>query len=302
MTTSTMPPRSPCTLAEIASVLDTYCPTELTPQTWAKIQPDAKALVLKAGPLNQVRAEHDVQAIAAVARHLMQRGRPLTLDEVLADRTLLAFDQHLRSSGRTDKTRGKLHGVLRRLQAAHHEVPWRTPRRGDGERVAQLPSPELAHELAGLEQRARQHSGEGDAGASALLEVVTAARAARRTAVFDPQVWDQAKRYAVRQGVVLTRSTLSSAVTHEVLLIREPVAVLASLHRLSRADLDLGLTHAAALANTPSGSHRQALRGTWPKPTLDAESQGSVAKHEDAKLPRDTHRSQLDTLRVAGAE
>ena len=269
MTNSPKRSRPTGTPAQIESVLDAYCPTGLAEPAWARLLPDVKALVLKAGPLTQIRVEHDVQAIAAVARHLVQQGRPLTLDEVLADSTLLSFDQSLRSSGRKDRTREKLRGVLRRLQAAHHDVPWRAPRRADGARVGQMPSPQLAGDLARLEEQAGQHAAEGHAGAADLLEVVTAERSDRRKAVLDPVVWDRARRYADNQDVALTRSMLSSAVTHQVLLLPEPVAVLALVHGLSRCDLDLGLTHVTALSDLPSEGHRRALRGTWPPPTPD---------------------------------
>ncbi len=144
---------------------------------------------------------------------------------------------------------------------AHRGVPWRKTRQVDGARIDNLPGPELADRLRALVTRAEASAGAGDRNARALLAVVAAVRADRRTAPVDPATWAAARRCANRLGTPLTRSELDAAVTHEVLLLDSPVAVLAAAHGLTRRDLDLGLAHARALPATPSGASRAALRG-----------------------------------------
>lgn len=101
----------------------------------------------------------------------------------------------------------------------------------------------------------------GDRDAAALLTVVAEVRRDRRGARLEVGQWAAARRCARALGVVLNRPVLDAAVVHEVLLRDAPLAVLASRHRLTRRDLDLGLAHARLLADTPSKPARSALRG-----------------------------------------
>jgi hypothetical protein len=248
--------------AELDRFLADYAPTGLTAERWAPLAPDAIALVKRAGPLTRVRVEKDIQALGAVAARLLERNRDLSLDEALADTTLLDFDLALARGGASDKTRENRRGILRRLQAVHHDVPWRQARRTDGERVDALPPPALAGEIAHLIAVAARDQG---ADAAAFVDAVQTARRARRghgeAGTVDPADWRRARAFAERHGLGLTQRVLAAAVTHEVLLTEPPVAVLIAAAGLTRRDLDLGLTHAAALPDQPSDQHRAVLRG-----------------------------------------
>jgi hypothetical protein len=248
--------------AELDRFLAAYAPTGVAVQCWAVLAPDAIALVKKAGPLTRTRVEKDIQTLGAVAARLVERNRDLTLDEALADTTLLDFDLALARGGASDKTRENRRGILRRLQAAHHDVPWRQARRTDGERVDALPSPSLASEIPRLLAVAETDRG---ADAAAFVAAVNAARRARRGDVEpdtdDPAAWRRARSFAERHGLGLTRRVLAAAATHEVLLTEQPVAVLIAATGLTRRDLDLGLTHTAAMPDQPSDRHRARLRG-----------------------------------------
>ncbi|MGY1751504.1 hypothetical protein [Blastococcus sp. SYSU D01042] len=248
--------------AELDRFLADYAPTGVAAQCWALLAPDAIALVKKAGPLTRTRVEKDIQALGAVTARLVERNRDLSLDEALADTTLLDFDLALARGGASDKTRENRRGILRRLQAAHHDVPWRQARRTDGERVDALPSPSLAGEIDRLMAVAERDRG---ADAAAFVAAVEAARRARRghgeAGDADPTAWRRARAFAERHGLGLTQRVLAAAVTHEVLLTEQPLAVHIAAAGLTRRDLDLGLTHATALPDQPSDGHRAVLRG-----------------------------------------
>lgn len=68
----------------------------------------------------------------------------------------------------------------------------------------------------------------------------------------------------------MKRHTLAAAVTHEVLARPEALAALMLRHRLTRHDLDLGLTCAATLAAAPDMNPRTAVRGVseYPEPSV----------------------------------
>ena len=102
--------------------LTAYRPTGVMEENWAVIADDAVQLVLRAGALTRLRVEKDIQLLGAVVAHLIERGRPVTLDEALSDATLLSFDMSLRVS---EKTKENKRGITRRLQAAHRGLPWR---------------------------------------------------------------------------------------------------------------------------------------------------------------------------------
>lgn len=248
--------------AELDRFLADYAPTGVSAERWAALAPDAIALVKKAGPLTRTRVEKDIQALGAVAARLVERNRDLSLDEALADTTLLDFDLALARGGASDKTRENRRGILRRLQAAHHGVPWRRERRGDGERVDDLPRPSLVSEVARV---AAVAEADGGAGAMAFIAAVDAARRARlgdaEATTADPAVWRRARAFAERHGLGLTQRVLAAAVTHELLQTEQPVAVLIAAAGLTRRELDLGLTHAAVLPERPSEQQRAVLRG-----------------------------------------
>jgi hypothetical protein len=252
------------TAAEIDRFLSAYTPTGLSGARWQTLAPDAIALVKAAGPLTHNRVKRDIQALGAIAARLQERGRVLTLDEALADATLLDYDLALQRGNAAERTRESHRGILRRLQATHHGVPWRRDRRADGDRAKDLPSPRLVADLARV-VTAAEASDDADADATALLAAVTAARQARRgvesAPTPDAATWRRARAFALQHELNLTALLLTAAVTHEVLLDARPLAVLAADAALSRRDLDLGLSHLAGLPATPSAADRAALRG-----------------------------------------
>lgn len=247
---------------ELDRFLTEYRPSRLSEPQWQVVAPDAIALVKAAGPLTRARVEKDVQALGAVAARLVERSRPLTLEEALSDRTLLDFDLVLAREGASDKTRENRRGILRRLQAAHRGVPWRSDRRSDGERINALAPVSLAAEVNRLVDLAETCGGTE---ARALLAAVTAARTSRVGATAGEagtpsKTWTEARRFAERHGLRLTQHALNAAVTHEVLLSEQPLAVLITTAALTRRDLDLGLSHVVP-TNALSDEQRKALRG-----------------------------------------
>ncbi|GEL99768.1 hypothetical protein [Cellulomonas terrae] len=213
---------------------------------WAQIAPAAIALVLRGAPTKD-RARKDIQAIAAAAGHLERIGRPLTVDELVADHTLLSLDQAMAREGLDSGTRENVRGILRRLQAGHHGVPGRRPRRAPGERVLYMPEPGIVDDLARIAQAAST----GDRDGSAFLAAVERARRARTARGSSPShegdEWIRARSFARRHGLNLTTRSLAAAVTHEVLASDAPLATLIETCGLTVRDLDLGLTHAHAL-------------------------------------------------------
>lgn len=249
--------------AELDRFLASYVPIDLEPDLLRRLAPAAIALVRVAGPYTRPRVQNDISVLAQVFARLVERGRPLTLDEALSDATRLDFDLAQQRRGSASKSRMKTRGILGRLQAAHHRVPWRKGRQPDGARIANLPVPGLAAELARVVSEAEADRGEG---ARALTAVVAHARRIRlgettERVTSDPRRWQLARAFACGHGMVLTALALSAAVTHEALLTGQPIAVLVPRLSLTRRDLDLGLAHAAELPATPSDSHRAALRG-----------------------------------------
>lgn len=250
--------------AELERFLSSYRPGAVTPEAWARIREPAVSLVMRAGAPTRLRVEKDIQLLGAVAAHLVERGRPITLEEALSDTTLLSFDTALEVSS---KTRENKRGILRRLQAVHRGVPWRTKRRADGARVENL----VPHAVTTTMQRiltTAEASKAEDPDAAAFAATVAAARAVRRAAAgvaagvaADDTIWNRARRYAQIHGWHLTKPTLRAAVTHELLAESAPVAVLIADHALTRRDLDLALTQAIELPDTPSAGHRGLLRG-----------------------------------------
>ncbi|MAS55652.1 MAG: hypothetical protein CMJ44_13700 [Pimelobacter sp.] len=215
----------------------------------------------RAGALTRLRVEKDIQLLGAVAAHLAERGRSITLDEVLSDTTLLSFDTSLQVS---HKTRENKRGIARRLQAAHRGLPWRAEKRSPGVRAAQL----VPHsEVSTLHRILRDADEAGsDSDAVAFRLAVDAARTARRDSATPSAVadgdWVRARRFAARHGWNLTHRLLKACVTHETLDLDQPVAVLVRDYGLSRRDLDLALTSVHAMPALPDSRRHDLLRGT----------------------------------------
>lgn len=250
--------------AELERFLFAYQPSGVPPEAWALVREPAVSLVMRAGALTRLRVEKDIQLLGAVVGHLSKRGRPITLEEALSDTTVLSFDSALTVS---PKTRENKRGILRRLQAVHGGLPWRTERRSDGARVENL-VPYAAAETMQRILTAAEASKAGDPDAAAFAAAVAAARAVRRPAAaaavapaVDDVIWRRARTYAQAHGWHLTKPILRAAVTHELLGRSAPVAILIVDHVLSRRDLDLALTQATELPDSPSTHHRGLLRG-----------------------------------------
>ena len=251
-----------------------YRPTGVDDAVWLPVREAAAELVLRAGAPRRLRVEKDIQALGAVAAHQVQRGRPVTLDEMLSDTTLLSYDSQLVASR---KTRENKRGILRRLQAAHHEVPWRQSRRCDGERLSSLVPAHRLRDLHRVERRAQgvlaapnpTTAPRERTEATHFLEALEAARRDRRrgascstsalTATFPG--WASGRAFADRNGLRLTIPIMRALATHEVLVEPLPVTVLIARFGLSRRDLDLALTAAADLPDRPATSAGELLRG-----------------------------------------
>lgn len=246
--------------AHVFAALGAYAPIGIDEAVWHGFFTELRVLVLAAGPQTRVRVMRDIKLLGAVARFLIQQGQPLTAGTVLADTTLLAFDQHQASAGLAAGTRQNNRAILRRLQAAQRGAPSPSTRRSDGDRMNDLPGPESASLVAVVEAAAL--SSPDDAAAAGFLSVLTAERRNRRRRAADPAMWSRAKAFAGQHGLALSRSLLSAAVTHEVLALPVPLAELILRHGLTRVDLDLGLTHARDLPESPTGEARAALRGS----------------------------------------
>lgn len=243
------------------SFLTAYRPTSVTEETWALIADNAVKLVLRAGALTRLRVEKDIQLLGAVVAHLVERGRPVTLDEALSDATLLSFDTSLQVS---EKTKENKRGITRRLQAVHRGLPWRAEKRTPEQRTDNL----VAHtEVATMHRILGQaHTMSDDEEGVAFIAAVSAARKAQRGQDAGPgagtHAWTSARRFAGRYGWNLTQRLLKACVTHETLNTDQPLAIVIRDHGLSRRDLDLGLTRARDLPDLPVPSHHDLLRGS----------------------------------------
>lgn len=240
--------------------LTAYRPTSVTEENWALVADDAVQLVLRAGALTRLRVEKDIQLLGAVVAHLIERGRPVTLDEALSDATLLSFDTSLQVS---EKTKENKRGITRRLQAVHRGLPWRAEKRTPEERTDNL----VAHTEVDTMHRilGHAHAMGDDAEGVAFTAAVSAAREARRGQGAGPGAsahdWASARGFAGRYGWNMTQRLLKACVTHEVLNTDQPLAIVIRDHGLSRRDLDLGLTRVRDLPDLPAPSLHDLLRG-----------------------------------------
>ena len=243
------------------SFLTAYRPTSVTEETWALIADNAAKLVLRAGALTRLRVEKDIQLLGAVVAHLVERGRPVTLDEALSDATLLSFDTSLKVS---EKTKENKRGITRRLQAVHRGLLWRAEKRTPEERTDNL----VAHTEVDTMHRILRHAHAlgDDAEGVAFIAVVSAAREARRGQGAGPGAsthdWASAREFAGRCGWNMTQRLLKACVTHEALDTGQPLSIVIRDYGLSRRDLDLALTRVRDLPNLPAPSHHDLLRGS----------------------------------------
>ncbi|WP_209715807.1 hypothetical protein [Marmoricola sp. OAE513] len=273
--------------AELQRFLTSYRPSAASESTWVLIAPAVVDLVTRAGPLTRLRVEKDIQCVGHVVAHLISTGRPVTLEEVLDDRTLLSYDLVLQRRSPGGRTRENQRGILRRLQAVHRDLPWRQPRRADGARVAAMIQPATLDALRHTEASALRHASDPTSTlhqeAAAFLTVLAQARteqditAATTAAGGDTTTqanarWRAARSFAASRSMNLTKPVLAAAITYEVLEQDEPVAVLISNHGLTRRDLDLALTRAQGLPLHPEPENCRILRGTLPAEARDSRS------------------------------
>lgn len=267
--TSATPPIALDDPTELDRFLDAYRPKAVSPDVWLPVAPSAVSLVRRSGELTRLRVEKDIQAVGAVVAHLVERGRPTTLEEVLSYTTLLSYDGYLQATGATKRTRENKRGILRRLQAVDRGLPWREPRRADGERITGMVDTAAVDQLQRLLRTSDAAISEDlDTGleAEAFIAAVVLARAERVDGTapgpVDVAGWASARRFALRHGMTLTSRTLRAIVTHELLDQALPVAVLTAKFRLTRRDLDLALTKVPQLPVVPGDSDHALLRGS----------------------------------------
>lgn len=248
-------------VAELRRFLTAYQPSKVHENDWAHVADDAVHLVLRAGPATRLRVEKDIQLLGAVVAHLVERGRPVTLDDALSDATLLSFDSSLTAS---TKTRENKRGIARRLQAVHRGLPWRMHKRSPNEPIDRLVSYEQVETLHRITRIAHLHDDDPDAGA--FMAAVSAARTCRKQSRqslgLSTDAWMAARRFAKQHGWNLTLPILRNVVVHAVLASPEPIAVLIASERLTRANLDLALTGARDLPDVPDLANHNLLRGT----------------------------------------
>jgi hypothetical protein len=254
-------------LAALRQYLTAYRPECISAETWSPVSGTAAELVLRAGAPRRQRVANDIVVVAQVVAHLVERGRTISLDEILTDTTLASFDNAQRSSSATREAKRAVH---RRLQAAHRGLPWRAARRGDGERVESMVGPEIVDAVHRVLDAASQAAERGDADAAAFARAVAAYRSARGItrdlnsvdyAAVTTSEWSSARRFADRFELRLTKPILKAVVTHEVLVQARPLQALTEQHALTRRDLDLALTHIRAAETGPDVTARALLRG-----------------------------------------
>ncbi|MDM8083788.1 hypothetical protein QUV83_03285 [Cellulomonas cellasea] len=260
---------------ELRDTLKQYVPAGVEARVWSPLQGPAIDLVLAAGPPRWERAGKDLQLIADLASYLSRTGAQITLDAALADTALTGLDGQQAVAGRAPGTRTNKRARFHRLQAAYRGVPWRKPRRDDGQRIESLPQPGDVAQIVSLLPADRAG---GRLGAGAVQSALDAARRARVKAPdaetvadgsqtphadheLDPKVWAAARSYARANNVALTKRLLDARAVFEVFERPEPVAVLASRFHLTRRDLELGLTQLAMLPVEPAPEHAALLRG-----------------------------------------
>lgn len=245
---------------ELHRFLVAYRPQAVGESVWQQVATEAVDLVERAGELTRLRVEKDIQTIGAVVAHVRERGRPVTLHEVLLDSTLLSYDTSLKAS---EKTRENKRGILRRLQAVHRGLPWRAERRADGERINDLPGREHLQSMVSTLRAAEAMP--PDAAATAFIAAVAAARAARipdnTVATIDEHTWGRARQLAAEHNWPMTRRLLHAATTHELLDLDAPVAVLLRTYVVARRDLDLALTRVGDRSVVPDAVEHALLRG-----------------------------------------
>ncbi|MDT0165740.1 hypothetical protein Q9R32_09245 [Actinotalea sp. AC32] len=249
--------------AHVRARLEDYRPTGVPATTWEVVRAEAVDLALLAGPNDEARARKDLELIGDVVRHLHSTGVDITVGQVLSDATLASYDTAQLAGGAAGGTVENKRGRFRRLQATHRGVPWRKPRRADGERLESLVQPEVLEDLARMMPSGAAPDPAARHGARALAAAWEDARQRRRgsDSSLPAAVWASAREYARSQGRPITRAELDAAATYEILAEPQPAARLMQSYRLTRRDLDCAVVLAGRLPETPEPEHRGLLRG-----------------------------------------
>lgn len=247
---------------ELSEFLENYRPKCLPSALWLTIAADCIALVKRAGPANRERISQDVQVLAATGAALLERNRPVTLEEILSDAALRDLDSAAARASLAPSTRANRRAVLHRLQAHHRRLPWQVGR-GPKDELATTPGSTATADIdPALKAAKTDTSGDGDA----FLAIIAAAALAPKTlaavAKMPEPVRRAAERYAAGHAISLTDTLLRNAGT-EILLATTtaPVATLMSDHGLTRRDLDRALAAVAELPEVPDAAAAAALRG-----------------------------------------
>jgi hypothetical protein len=249
--------------AHVRARLEEYQPTGVSAPTWDLVRAEAVELALLAGPKDEGRARKDLELIGDVVRHLVSTGVEITLGQVFSDATLGSYDTAQLAGGTAGGTVANKRGRFRRLQATRRGVPWRKPRRADGERLESRVQPEILEDLARMMRNGAAPDPAARRGAGALAAAWEDARQRRRGGdlSLSAAVWASAREYARCQGRPITRAELDAAATYEVLAEPQPAAHVMKAYRLTRRDLDCAVVLARRLPENPEPEHRGLLRG-----------------------------------------
>ncbi len=271
---------------QIAAAIRAYRPVALSDQHWATVSVWLCALVIASEPVNAVDAR---QTLATGTKYLHWTARELgTVDPdlVMDTETVDRFAARHRG-GAGDNTLSRDIGRLRRLMRVRAGEPSRTQRhtRGPGVRPytdaevtvlndgAQRGSGNLAFALAlgfGAGVVPPKATGVLVADFGRCLELADGRRLAiagdethrllaiRTDCAFTSTMWDEARHEAAGLGIDLRADRLHATWRLQILSASLPLAGLARMHRLTRADFDNCLAYLPA--HTPADANRL-LRG-----------------------------------------
>jgi hypothetical protein len=237
-----------------------YVPTAVDPTAWALIADDATELVGRAGPMTRLRVSTDLSALASMVSHLVERGRPITMKEVLSLNSEATFDAHMHRRSIDSRHQQNLRSRLRRLRKVYAGGTHSKPRRSTEDRIAGLASHHLVEQLKRVIVEAHDSD---DPNAADFLAAVDSARARRGTSATAERTFRRpdAWAFAADHGLPLTAPQLNSIIVQEVLRRTEPVAVLARTYNLSARDVEHGMTRALELPVVLTPESAFLLRG-----------------------------------------
>jgi hypothetical protein len=253
---------------ELRRYLYAYRPAAVVESDWLAIQADAVDLVWRAGELTRARLEKDIQCVGGVVAMLAERGQPLTLDEVVADNTQLNYDVVLQRRGAGARTHENKRGILRRLQAVHHGLPWARPGVAEGQRIetdeervaiSMVAARDLQDLLASTDGPAAANAGSDE---EVVLRIVSEAlETPRAITTFDGGEWKRVHAFARSHGVRLTKDVLRQAVIATVLERAVPLTVLIDRHQLTAGDVDLVAKRSSHASADFDSGEQTLLRG-----------------------------------------